>query len=261
MKCFSGVLFCFVFFSVVTFCPIAAADSNKIGAVLIPAKTEVKIALTGNLSSRLVKKGDPVIFRVAESVDGKIGNSLIPAGNRVEGEVLQVRRPGLFSQPGLIKVGNLRVQAFDNCFYPLTGNMTIKGRGDQTVAIGVAIGLSWPVAFFPGSEAIATDGTVFSASVAEDCWCQIVNDRPVYFETRNSVSRQAWEKTVALAENGDSESAYKVAVWAYYGIGMHANPAFALKYLELALSGGLPENLQEPAAGLMRRLAGSAVLF
>ncbi len=261
MKFFNKILLVFVFFTITTAGHLSAADNSKIGAVLIPAGTEVKFALAGNLSSRLVKKGDPLIFRVAGSVNGKIGNTLVPAENKVEGEVLHVRRPGLFSQPGLIKVGNLRVQAFDNCFYPLSGNLIIKGKGDQALAIGVAVGLSWPVALFPGSEAVAADGTVFSAAVAKDCWCQVADDRPVYSETRNSVSRQAWEKTVTLAENGDSESAYKVAVWAYYGIGMHANPAFSLKYLELALAGGLPENLQEPAALLMRRLAGSAVLF
>ncbi len=237
-----------------------AAEAGGIGAVLLPAGTKVSFALAESLSSKHSKKGVPVFFKVSMPVHGKPGNTLVPSGNRVEGEILRTRRSGIFSQPGLIEIGNLRVQAFDNQYYPLSGKLVVNGRGDQAMAICVTVGLSWPVAFFPGSEATAAEGMLFSASVAEDCWCHVAGPRPVFSETRNSVARQAWEETVSLADKGDSESAYKVAVWAYYGIGMHANPVFALKYLEIALDGQLPESLHEPAAILLRRLSGSAML-
>lgn len=259
MQFFRVYLLLSAFFLAAAIFPLAA-EAGETGAVLLPAGTKVSFALAEGLSSKHSKKGAAVSFKVAMPVHGKIGNTLVPSGNRVEGEILRIRRSGMFSQPGLVEVGNLWVQAFDNQYYPLSGKLVVNGRGDQIAAICVAVGLSWPVAFFPGSEAVAAEGMIFSASVAEDCWCRVAGARPVFAETRNSVARQAWEETVALADKGDSESAYKVAVWAYYGIGMHASPVFALKYLEIALDGQLPENLHGPAAILLHRLSGSAML-
>lgn len=253
------LLFVFIlFYSLQSYAEIVASET---GIVLLADKTRVEFKLAKSVSSTIIKRGDQVDFLVTTTVKGPTGNILVAEGNPVIGKVLRVQRSGMFSRPGKIEIGDLKVKAFDENWYPLQERVVMLGGGDQLLASVVAAGISWPVALCPGSEAEYSAGSAFCARVKGNFWCRILERVPSFCDTRVSITATAWEKTVQLAEAGDPESAYKVAVWAYYGIGMQANPVLGMRYLRIALENGLSASFQEPAMNLLKKLGEAAVLF
>ncbi len=257
----------FIFLMEVCFCTSVCAENSgveratAVGALLLPADTQVTFSLDKPVSSRVASIGDKVCFSTMKKVCGKTGYTLIPEGSAVEGIVTSVRKASIFSQSGRVIIANLRVMARDNCFYPLAGNLVVQGGGDQTSALVIAIGISWPVALFSGSEIDAPAGTVFSAPTFGDVWCKVPAEKPDFAGSRYSVGNAARAFSFAAADHGDSSAAYRVGLWAYYGIGMAPDPILAQKYLKLALKKDILPDQQKQAENLLKKLAKLAIVF
>lgn len=89
--------------------------------VFVPEGTQFEVILDTPLSTRMTKKGESVIFLLAEPVD--VGDGLeIPPDTRITGTVTEAKRPGIFSRAGKLKV---RIEQIE---LPAGGDAPITAR-------------------------------------------------------------------------------------------------------------------------------------
>lgn len=80
----------------------ASVTKIPVGNAYIPAGTELTIELTSTVSSKTLKKGDPLPLKTLDNI---IINDVIviPAGTPVEGVVTKATKSGMFGRSGKLE--------------------------------------------------------------------------------------------------------------------------------------------------------------
>jgi hypothetical protein len=113
-----------------------APAANTVEAAL-PAHAEVRLELVEPLSSRGMRKGDRVQFRVAEDLLADTGATVIRKGTPALGTVLEARRAGLLGRNGSLELGLDFTTAVDGQVVPLRapddGTLNWYARGSRAL--------------------------------------------------------------------------------------------------------------------------------
>lgn len=133
----------------------------------IPADTIFQVELTQEISSKTMKKGNPVPLVLRENV---IINDVIvvPAGTKVEGVVINARRNGMFGRSGKLEFSINSVKSLNGVQIPLQ-YLTEKKAGHDGGAVAVAAVVSLVGGLFmKGKNVSFPAGSVFDARVTAD---------------------------------------------------------------------------------------------
>jgi ribosomal protein L2 len=133
----------------------------------IPADTILNIELTEAISSKKIKKGDPIPLKTLDNI---IINDIIviPAGTPVEGVVTKATKSGLFGRSGKLEFTINSVKTINNVIIPLQYT-AMKEAGSDGGAIAVAAVVSIVGGLFmKGKNVEFAAGTHFQAKVTAD---------------------------------------------------------------------------------------------
>ena len=133
----------------------------------IPVDTIFQVELTQEISSKTMKKGNPVPLVLRENV---IINDVIvvPAGTKVEGVVINAKRNGMFGRSGKLEFSINSVKSLNGVQIPLQ-YLTEKKAGHDGGAVAVAAVVSLVGGLFmKGKNVSFPAGSVFDARVTAD---------------------------------------------------------------------------------------------
>lgn len=151
-------------------------DQIHVARKQLPAETTVRISLLTEINSGTMREGDPVRYKVTETV--MIDNTvLIPAGAQGVGRVTEVRKAGQFGRDGQVTVDWGQVTAMDGSQVKVTigAAATERNQNSAELAAGAAmagvillgpIGLA-AAALVSGRDHVLPIGTQFYAEIAE----------------------------------------------------------------------------------------------
>lgn len=137
------------------------------GNAYIPAETILNIELTENISSKTMKKGNPVPLKTLDHV---IINDVIviPAGIPVEGVVTKAKKSGMFGRSGKLEFTINSVNTINNVRVPLQYSaMKEAGSDGGAVAVAAVVSLVGGL-FMKGKNVEFPAGTHFQAKVTAD---------------------------------------------------------------------------------------------
>jgi hypothetical protein len=133
-------------------------------SVALRAGTPVLLAFAEHVSSKTATKGERVEFVLASDIDVN-GSTVVKAGAKAYGEVMEVRRTAVPGRSGAI---SLRLD------YLQAGDTRIKLRsseqsGENTVQYSRPAHFKWPMGLLrTGDDVEIGPGTVLAEYVAED---------------------------------------------------------------------------------------------
>jgi len=141
----------------------ALVASPSFAATVLPAETIVVVTPPEEISSRDVKVGDAVSFRVMNDVT-QSGVVVIPRGSNVKGEVTWRTGKGIVGKSAKFEVtfGSVNVAGHD---WKLRGKIKQEGKGNTMAAL---LGSS----IITGHSAIMVPGQQITVFTAEDITVQ-----------------------------------------------------------------------------------------
>lgn len=147
--------------------PIVAQTSQAANTTVLPANTEVIMAMNDNLTTKGGNFEVGHIFYLTVAADVKIGDYIIiPKGARGAGEVTWKTGKAVFGKSGkmeielrYVEVGGQRIQ--------VSGKYRQEGEGNTVAAVGAAI-LAAPLLFVTGKSATIPKGRELSARTISD---------------------------------------------------------------------------------------------
>lgn len=145
----------------------ASVTKIPVGNAYIPAGTELTIELTSTVSSKTLKKGDPLPLKTLDNI---IINDVIviPAGTPVEGVVTKATKSGMFGRSGKLEFTITSVKTINNVQIPLEYT-AFKKAGHDGGAIAVAAVVSFVGGMFmKGKNVEFPAGSHFQAKVVSD---------------------------------------------------------------------------------------------
>lgn len=145
----------------------ASVTKIPVGNAYIPAGTELTIELTSTVSSKTLKKGDPLPLKTLDNI---IINDVIviPAGTPVEGVVTKATKSGMFGRSGKLEFTITSVKTINNVQIPLEYT-AFKKAGHDGGAIAVAAVVSFVGGMFmKGKNVEFSAGSHFQAKVVSD---------------------------------------------------------------------------------------------
>ena len=142
----------------------ASVTKIPVGNAYIP---ELTIELTSTVSSKTLKKGDPLPLKTLDNI---IINDVIviPAGTPVEGVVTKATKSGMFGRSGKLEFTITSVKTINNVQIPLEYT-AFKKAGHDGGAIAVAAVVSFVGGMFmKGKNVEFPAGSHFQAKVVSD---------------------------------------------------------------------------------------------
>lgn len=147
--------------------PIVAQLPQQSTRTVLPANTEVIVAMNDTLSTKGGNFEVGHIFYLTVAADVKIGDYVvIPKGSRAAGEVTWKTGKAVFGKSGkmeielrYVEVGGQRIQ--------IEGKYRQEGEGNTVAAVGAAI-LAAPLLFVTGKSATIPKGRELSARTVSD---------------------------------------------------------------------------------------------
>lgn len=126
--------------------------NNEKESFVLPANTPVTLKLESSITTKTVKVGEIVNFRVAYDVmhEGKVA---IPAGSRAKAQITTLKRPRIFGAPGRISMSVESLVMPNGSDIKISSN-ELNAKGDSNAAIawvcfGVSMVILWPLIFVP----------------------------------------------------------------------------------------------------------------
>lgn len=114
--------------------PLRAPPANLPEHVAIPAGTQIAVVLETPLSTRIAKQGQPVTFRTTDFLE--VADQLrLPPETAIHGSVTEVKRPGSFGKPGVLRVRVDRLEVANGIDSYVTAHLDsadMKGGGRLT---------------------------------------------------------------------------------------------------------------------------------
>lgn len=147
--------------------PIVAQVPQAATATVLPANTEVIMAMNDTLTTKGGNFDEGHMFYLTVAADVKIGDYvIIPKGARGAGEVTWKTGKAVFGKSGkmeielrYVEVGGQRIQ--------VSGKYRQEGEGNTVAAVGAAI-LAAPLLFVTGKSATIPKGRELSARTISD---------------------------------------------------------------------------------------------
>lgn len=148
--------------------PLLAQEPQADGAAInVPDGTQLVLRLSHSLSSDSAKRGEPVLFEVAEALEVN-GSTVIAQGAEGQGKVMEVRSRKGFGRRGLVTFSVESVQAVDGKPIPLRTSETYKGDERYTRA-GVITLLFGPFGgLVKGKDVVIPAGTEYTIYTDRD---------------------------------------------------------------------------------------------
>lgn len=144
----------------------ASVTKIPVGNAYIPAGTELTIELTSTVSSKTLKKGDPLPLKTLDIIINDV--IVIPAGTPVEGVVTKATKSGMFGRSGKLEFTITSVKTINNVQIPLEYT-AFKKAGHDGGAIAVAAVVSFVGGMFmKGKNVEFPAGSHFQAKVVSD---------------------------------------------------------------------------------------------
>ncbi len=143
-----------------------AAPAPVEGGVLVEADTLIRLMVLNEVSSRTVESGERFVLRVDEPVV-VAGTTIIPAGAKAWGEVLDAQKSGSVGKAGRLQARLLSVEVGGEQV-PISGKQQSAGeKGGTQVALGF-LGMGPLALLAPGNNAKLKAGEIFNAYLLSD---------------------------------------------------------------------------------------------
>lgn len=151
---------------------ISPMRANTNEQVVLKAGTYIPLELVNTISSKNATSGTLVYFRVVSNVmaDGKI---VIPAGSTAKGQVVKIKKNGMFGKAGELEVSVRSVTAVDGSNIYLSSS-SLSEEGDSKLVISIVVFLFCLLGFLiKGGSAEIPAGTQCSAMVGSDTTIEV----------------------------------------------------------------------------------------
>lgn len=143
-----------------------AAPAPVDGGILVEADTLIRLMVLNEVSSRTVQPGERFVLRVDEPVV-VAGTTIIPAGAKAWGEVLDAQKSGAVGKAGRLQARLVSVEVGGQ-EVPISGKQQTAGeKGGTQVALGF-LGMGPLALLAPGNNAKLKAGEFFNAYFTTD---------------------------------------------------------------------------------------------
>lgn len=140
-------------------------------STLLPRGTQVMAHLDRDLTTKSVKTGDPIDFRVSEAVIVE-GRTFLAPGGRAQGHAVLANPSGAAGRGGQLVVSIDSVQAVDGSWIPVQA--AASDNGGKNVALRAGLRFVSPVAvIIPGRQAVVSADKVFKVLTHENAYIQV----------------------------------------------------------------------------------------
>jgi hypothetical protein len=145
-----------------TVAPVRPAEPG----ILVEADTLIRLMVLNEVSSRTVAAGDRFVLRVDQAVTVD-GATIIPAGAKAWGEVLDAQKSGSVGKAGRLQARLVSVEVGGEQV-PISGRQETAGeKGGTQVALGM-LGMGPLALLAPGNNAKLKAGEIFNAYLVTD---------------------------------------------------------------------------------------------
>lgn len=134
-----------------------AANGPEARKFYLPEGTHVRLRTITQISSRDNKPGDRIYLEVAENVSFR-GQTVIPVGAPVIGEVSELQHNGHFGKKGLVGLRLIEVET-PNGPVQIGGEQAGKGKDQTALSVGTILLVSTLGYFIHGTSAVIAPGT------------------------------------------------------------------------------------------------------
>jgi hypothetical protein len=148
--------------------PTQATILSSMSDNVLRAGTEVPLRMEEGLDSNNKSLREGQQFRMSVANDVRLGNAVvIPAGSPATGEIIDLRRKGMWGKSGRITARVINVRVGDRLIR-LTGNFDDKGTTGTAGVVGAVVLLPVAGFFMTGTSAKIQAGSGVRAFLDED---------------------------------------------------------------------------------------------